>query len=390
MQTVIVQQVDHGHQRCGLSGARPAGDEGDSRGKGQADGLPLLVRVFQALPGFQFFQVLFQVGRRLQRHLLQPADRPGYISLLLPDLLQIDCVPPPHRLPDHLFPVLQSLQVGIQGLFLPVQQPGGGGHQLVLRQKGVTCLKVEGQYIQKPRLQPQVGIRCNAHLRRQLVRPAEIQQVRLLAQQIGVLCHHFRGAVAVGGDEAGGKIGGQAVLNQKFQQQPGGVETQELRLDLPCLFQGDAADLRQAVGHLRQHVKALHAEAVHNELGGFGTDALHRAGGQIGVNARLIGGHLPQVVLHLELGPVLGVHRIGAGSGNVLARSQKGHGAHNGDGPAIVQLHPGHGIAVFVVFIDDVLHDPFQGVGLFFHGRTPPLQSALSLRGTGSAHRRRS
>ena len=90
----------------------------------------------------------------------------------------------------------------------------------------------------------------------------------------------FLRKLAVGAVEPHGKLGGQVINRQKFNQAPNTGLLLEAFGHFLCLFFADAGDLRQLHGVLLQNVQALLAEAGDDLLRHLRSDALDGAGRQ--------------------------------------------------------------------------------------------------------------
>ena len=147
LHAVFLQQVDESQQGGGFAGAGAAGDQADAGGKGHGNGLLLQRSVFHVA----FFGLpihgLFQVTGRTQRQLPQTVKLFGYKALLPVDVAEVPDIVSGHHIPADFSAMLQLLQLLCHPRFGHADEGGGNGQQLVLRQKGVAALQVEGQHI---------------------------------------------------------------------------------------------------------------------------------------------------------------------------------------------------------------------------------------------------
>ena len=359
---LMLQQLQDGVDRSGLTGAGAAGQHKAVFGHGLADGFPLQGRIGKALGQLQHLDVFIKVPHLLLLPLRQQGQPVGNGLFCFQQVRQIDIR---HRL-QHLYAKLPGLNAVVQrtgqlfGRLL--DEVGCCVQQLRTGQAGVAVARVVAQGAQKRCFQPlgavpfHVVILCNA------VGMAEIQLQGFPTEQIRVLGDGLHGTGAKDAEHLHGAAGADLELGQIGDQLPHSEHPLELLLDavgLVCRDAGDQGELGRVVG---DHLQRRRAEFIDDLIGCARPDIRQGAAGKEGIHCLQILRHIGLAFLGVELAAIGGVVLIFTAADHTLARMELAHDpAHHGDRAA-----PGnfkHRVAVVRVLVDNVLHrslDLFQ------------------------------
>ena len=355
-----LEQGQHAPQTGGLAGARPAGEQHHLPLGRLPYRLELLGGIGDPLGPLDLLQQAVQTIRRQKLRPAHLAHPLGNIGLRLIQSGEIDRLLSRHLVQVHLAPDGQGLQPLLQ-LFLPaLQQLGGGPHQLLGGEEGVTVVPVVvGQLKQQAGLQPLGVVRRHTQGEGQGVRLREVHPELPRRQDIGVGAHHLKGHVAIGTEQAAGQFHGQLVLRQELQQAAHPHLLPEGLADGPGPLGGHPPQPGELLRLLLHDPQGVLAELLDEQAGGGLSHPFHRAGGQVVVDLL----HpLGQAALHHirpELHAVGGVAHPLALNGEVLPGGYPGHGAHHGH-LLLAHIQAQDGIAVFLILKDQRGDGPFQ------------------------------
>ena len=195
---------------------------------------------------------------------------------------------------------------------------------------------------------------------------AECQCVRLLKcgadgirnEYVGVVLHELERIVPVILVHAQGDDRADVRRGQKLDQAAHTGLTAEIRRHCPGLGETDALDRAEFFRLVFEHVERVGTEARHHQRRRRRADTAHGASGEVGVDGirRLRHGALGKVCLEL-----LAVRRVRhpiAADDHGLARHGIRNAADDHRLTAVVHVELEHGVAVFLVLINDRRNGP--------------------------------
>ena len=201
----------------------------------------------------------------------------------------------------------------------------------------------------------------------------EAHALQILAQPVGILPDHRRGALAVELADLHRQGGGHAVGLQEHHGLPGGLLLAEGLGNLNPALLAHLGDLLQPFGMLAEDGEGLLAEVAHDQLGRGGAHALDQPAAQVPLDTQEGGGLHEGAAGALQLPAVLRMLHPFSGEHRLLALGQLGQGAHHGD---LAPPHAGHDHAVAIVRV--AVHRP-QDAGLhLLHARISSLPAGTA------------
>ena len=361
VQAERLEHLQNPAHRGRFARARPAGQDDQTAARRARDGLPLLFRIreFRAVheraQQLVHIEIVFEIAlRHMAQHLRE-------IGLRVVHAAQVDRIPSrdvlAHQTARRGQPVdARERPVLVKHHIVIRQQRAHRMHELFHRDKGVPVVQIEGERIGHARIRALVGQQAQPELHGKPVRQLEIHIIIGIAQQIGVFTQRVDRAVVQALVQQRRQRDRQAVLAQKIHQQAHLALLDELPPDLARLFRGDAADIGQAFGLVREHVERVLPELLRNAGGQPRPDAADQARAQIFGNAPRGRGQPPLKRGGLEL---LAVGRMGhphAGQRDLLPQPDVGKGAGGGHLRAALRRQAKHRVSVLRIVKNDLLH----------------------------------
>ena len=233
-----------------------------------------------------------------------------------------------------------------------------GRKQVAVGDEAVPAHGIVGELIQR---------RCGDALRALIVEAvAERQCVRLLKrgadgirnEYVGVVLHELERIVPVILVHAQGDDRADVRRGQKLDQAAHTGLTAEIRRHGLGLGETDALDRAELFRLVFEHVERVGAEARHHQRRRRRADAAHGASGKVGIDCvrRLRHGALGEVCL--ELLSVCRVRHPIAADDHGLTRHGVRNAADDHGLAAVVHIQLEHGVAVFLVLINDRRNGP--------------------------------
>ena len=262
----------------------------------------------------------------------------------------------------HQPPLLLQTGNAVQRPFLVhdhvivAQQHAHRVQQLLHRDERVAVVQVEGQRIQNARVHALIAQQRQSKLHRQTVRQLEIHIIVWVTQQIRVLAQRVDGAVVQALVQQRRERDRQTVFAQKVHQQAHFALFGELTADLLRLAVGNAAQLRQTLRLVHKNVKRVLTELFRNFCRQPRTDSANQARTEVLCDAAHRGRQPALKRLGRKLLAVGRVRHPAAGQNDLLTQSNVGKRAGRRDLGSVFRSKAQHGIAVFVVVVNDLLH----------------------------------
>ena len=391
-----VVELQHRTQGCGFPCPRAAGHGENAVLHRIAQDLLLLLGKTHALLRFTFLDQLLQIEFSFGQ-LLDHGGNPLRGLLLGPvHVGQIAGVLSGYRIADQVSLFRHVLHDGGDVLLLQLQLLSRRGAELRPGDEAVAVVFVVTQNKDHAGADPVRVCILDPQLFGQTVRRGKRRPDLVDGQQVGILLQKLQRVFAI-----------EAIQPHRvFRRDSGGAQqkhkllqadlTLELLCDLLRLIQADAADFGKQHGFLFQDAQRVSSEALDNLSRHDRTDSLDGAGSQIGEYRALVLRGAPLRGFRLELTPVGSVQAPVPVGRDGLSRPGIGEGPGQLLLGAVGVGHAQHGVAVFLVAVDNALDRTAEYVNLFLlirflvvdsiHGSllTPNLYGFLFSRACGA------